>query len=179
MKRVVEIELSEIDEKAFSHKFTAELQQFTLESTLRGVVNGARDEFVRNARAAALENGTVLTLPDEVILATYVLPDADARKAAAEAKRAAEQAEHEAAAKRGPLTARQLRLGLVDNGFSLAQVEAAINAMPEGIDKEKAKIEWQHAGEFQRDHPLLVTIATQLGISAQQFETMWVEALKL
>lgn len=179
MKRVVEIELNEIDEKAFSHKFTTELQQFTLESTLRGVVNGARDEFVRNARAAALESGTVLTLPDEVILATYVLPDADARKAAAEAKLAAERAEHEAAAKRGPLTSRQLRLGLVDNGFSLAQVEAAIEALPDGADKEKARIEWQYAGEFKRDHPLLMNIAAQLGISTEQFETMWTEAQKL
>lgn len=77
------------------------------------------------------------------------------------------------------MTARQLRLSLVENGFALAQVEAAIEALPDGPEKEKAKIEGQCAGEFKRDHPLLMTIAAQLGISAEQFDAMWTEAQKL
>lgn len=179
MKMIVEVDLDAIDEKAFKHKFRSAVHLFTMESVLRGMVNGARAEFVRDAKADALASGVHLTAPDEVILSTYSLPDADARHAEAMAKAAAEQAEREAAAKNAPLTARQLRLGLVENGFALAQVEAAIDALPDGAEKEKARIEWQYAGEFKRDHPLLTTIATQLGISAEQFETMWTEAQKL
>ncbi|WDZ75440.1 hypothetical protein PWG15_12515 [Ensifer adhaerens] len=179
MKRIVELDLSEIDEKAFHHKFTADLQQWTLESVLRGVINSARDEFVRDAKAAALATGIALTEPDDTILSTYQLPDADARHAEAMVKFATEEAEREAAANRGPLTARQLRLGLVKNGFSIVQVDAALDAMPDGQEKDEAKIEWQYAGNFERDHPLLTTIAAQLGISAEQFDAMWVAALKL
>lgn len=48
------------------------------------------------------------------------------------------------------LSARQIRLGLVSNGFALAQVTASIDAMPEGVEKETAQIEWEYATTFER-----------------------------
>lgn len=78
-----------------------------------------------------------------------------------------------------PLSARQLRLGLLANGFTTAQVAAVIDGMPDGADKEKAKIEWEYATQFNRTHPLIASVGVALGLSAEQIDTMWNEALNI
>lgn len=75
-----------------------------------------------------------------------------------------------------PITKRQLRLTLVRSGISLAQVEAAIEAMPEGLEKAEAQIEWADASEFERSHPTLLLIASALGLTEAQVNAMWLEA---
>ncbi|WP_234896316.1 hypothetical protein [Sinorhizobium meliloti] len=77
------------------------------------------------------------------------------------------------------LTARQLRLGLVNNGYSMSQVSAVIDAMPEGSDKETARIEWEYATTFERTHPLIATVGAALSISEEQTDTMWTAAATL
>jgi len=77
------------------------------------------------------------------------------------------------------LTARQLRLGLVGNGYSMSQVSAVIDAMPEGADKETARIEWEYATTFERTHPLIATVGAALSISEEQTDTMWTAAASL
>ncbi|RVO54935.1 hypothetical protein [Sinorhizobium meliloti] len=77
------------------------------------------------------------------------------------------------------LTARQLRLGLVGNGYSMSQVSAVIDAMPEGADKETARIEWEYATTFERTHPLIGTVGAALAIGEEQIDTMWTEAASL
>lgn len=77
------------------------------------------------------------------------------------------------------LTARQLRLGLVGNGYSMSQVSAVIDAMPEGADKETARIEWEYATTFERTHPLIVTVGAALAIGEEQTDTMWTAAASL
>lgn len=76
-----------------------------------------------------------------------------------------------------PITRRQLRLTLVRNGIPLAGVEAAIAAMPDGLPKEEAQIEWADASTFRRDHPTLLLIAKALSLTEDQIEAMWQEAL--
>ncbi|WP_051376929.1 hypothetical protein [Agrobacterium tumefaciens] len=76
-----------------------------------------------------------------------------------------------------PITRRQLRLTLVRNGISLAGVEAAIAAMPDGLEKEEAQIEWADASTFNRDHPTLLLIAAALGLTEVQVNAMWEEAV--
>ena len=76
-----------------------------------------------------------------------------------------------------PITKRQLRLTLVRNGISLAGVEAAIAAMPEGLTKEEAQIEWADASTFSRNHPTLLLIATSLGLTESQVDAMWRQAV--
>lgn len=75
------------------------------------------------------------------------------------------------------ITKRQLRLTLVRNGISLAQVEAAIAAMPEGLQKQEAEIEWADASEFRRLHPTLLLVAQALNLSEEQVDAMWEEAV--
>ncbi|MGK9199361.1 MULTISPECIES: hypothetical protein [Sinorhizobium] len=71
------------------------------------------------------------------------------------------------------LTTRRFRLGLVKNGFTPAQVAAAIETVQEGPEKEVAKIEWEYATTFNRAHPLIDLIGTALGLSDEQIDAMW------
>jgi len=75
------------------------------------------------------------------------------------------------------LTARQLRLGLVSNGISPAQVQATLEAMPGGADKDKALIEWEYATTFNRMHPLIATVGAAIGLTDEQIDAMWQGAL--
>ncbi|WP_026621284.1 hypothetical protein M728_001851 [Ensifer sp. WSM1721] len=77
------------------------------------------------------------------------------------------------------LSARQLRLGLVDAGVSLTQITAAIDSMPAGPEKDRAQIEWEYATSFSRLHPLTATIGRALGLTETQIDAMWTAALNL
>lgn len=77
------------------------------------------------------------------------------------------------------LTARQFRLGLVAGGFNPTQVSQAIEAMPEGANKETAKIEWEYATTFNRTHPLIATVGAALGLNDAQIDAMWLTAVNL
>ena len=59
------------------------------------------------------------------------------------------------------VTRRQLRLWLVRSGYTLVQVEELIDALPEP-QRTEARIEWEDATQFERDHPLLRQLAGQL-----------------
>lgn len=76
-----------------------------------------------------------------------------------------------------PISRRQLRLTLVRNGISLDQVAAMIEALPEGLVREEAKIEWEDAGQFERLHPTLLLIASGLGLTDAQVDDLWRDAL--
>lgn len=77
------------------------------------------------------------------------------------------------------LTARQLRLGLVGGGFSLAQVGAAIAAIPDEQQRAVAEIEWEYASRFERMHPLIGQVGGAFGLSPEQIDAMWTAALEL
>lgn len=69
------------------------------------------------------------------------------------------------------LTARQLRLGLLQLG-KLAGVPVAIAALPEP-EKSQAQIEWDYASEFRRLHPLIVQLIPILGLTDEQVDPVW------
>ncbi|MCJ8519032.1 hypothetical protein ABID21_001940 [Pseudorhizobium tarimense] len=77
------------------------------------------------------------------------------------------------------LTARQLRLGLVTNGFALDQVEAAIAVIEDPQQRAVAQIEWEYASQFERSHPLIEQVGAALGLTVTQIDAMWDEALTL
>lgn len=77
------------------------------------------------------------------------------------------------------LSARQLRLGLIRNGISLATISAAISAMPEGESKEEASVEWEYATTYERTHALISTIGLAVNLTPEQIDTMWLEAANI
>lgn len=78
-----------------------------------------------------------------------------------------------------PLTARQIRLGLLQNGISTTTVEAAIDAIPDEVEREAAKIEWEYASQFLRTHPLIDQIGAALDLTPEQMDAMWEAASEL
>lgn len=78
----------------------------------------------------------------------------------------------------GPLTARQLRLGLLQIGIKPADVAAAISALPED-QRDVAEIEWDYASEYRRDHPLIAALGSSFGLSVDQIDDAWRDAMAL
>lgn len=78
------------------------------------------------------------------------------------------------------LTAAQLRLALLSLGLAATHVESAIAAMPvTEMEREAARIQWEYATTFQRDHPLVVAIGVALGLADAQIDQAWLQAASL
>ena len=74
------------------------------------------------------------------------------------------------------VSARQIRLYLIRHGISLAQVDAAIDAIPDAQQREECRVEWDYAPYVERSHPMLVPLAAALGLSESQVDEAFREA---
>lgn len=74
------------------------------------------------------------------------------------------------------ISPRELQLTLLNHGISPDQVLAAIMSMPAGIDRDRARIEWEKATYFKRNHDLIDTLGAVFGFTPEQIDAMWEEA---
>lgn len=74
------------------------------------------------------------------------------------------------------ISARQIRLWLVRQGISLAAVDAAIDAIPDQLQRDSVRVEWDYAPYVERSHPMLVPLAAALGLTEQQVDQAFIEA---
>jgi hypothetical protein len=74
------------------------------------------------------------------------------------------------------VSARQIRLWLVRQGISLASVDAAIDAIPDQLQRDSVRVEWDYAPYVERSHPMLVPLAAALGLTEQQVDQAFIEA---
>ena len=72
----------------------------------------------------------------------------------------------------GSITMRQARLYLLSSGL-LSQVDSIVS------QNEAWKIEWEYATDVVKDSPIVVALASQLGLSAETIDAMFIEASKL
>lgn len=79
---------------------------------------------------------------------------------------------------KGVITARQLRLQLVLSGFDLNNIDLIIDSLPEP-NKSIARVSWEYATTFEREHQMLGLISQQLGISQTELDTIFINAEKL
>jgi len=77
------------------------------------------------------------------------------------------------------LSAVQVRLALLGAGITPAMVEAAIESLPEGIQHDTARVYWEFATQFHRDHPFIAAFSTALGLTSEQVDTMWAAAAQI
>jgi len=75
------------------------------------------------------------------------------------------------------VTMRQARLALLAAG-KLSQVDAAINSLPEP-QRSEAKIEWEYSGEVLRNKPFVQSLGAALGLSNDDLDALFIEAVKL
>jgi hypothetical protein len=74
------------------------------------------------------------------------------------------------------LTAVQLRLGILGAGLSLADIDAAIAAIPDAVGRARVETYWQYATQFERSHPLMAGMIQMIGLSSEQADAIWMSA---
>ena len=77
------------------------------------------------------------------------------------------------------ISARQIRLWLIQHGITLATVEAAIDGIADAVTRESVRIEWEYAPYVERSHPWLVPLATALGLDEAGIDAAFREAASL
>lgn len=75
------------------------------------------------------------------------------------------------------LTRRQFRLALATNGYSLTDIEAFIAQIEDDTQRQIIQIEWQDATVFKRNNSSLFAMAALMGLSAEQVDALWAQAL--
>lgn len=74
------------------------------------------------------------------------------------------------------ISARQIRLWLIQHNFQLSQVETAIGSIEDTLVRETVRVEWEYAPYIERSHPWLVPLAQSLGLSEEQVDQAFREA---
>jgi hypothetical protein len=77
------------------------------------------------------------------------------------------------------ISARQVRLWLIDNDISLTSVEAAIDTILNEKLREKTRVEWEYAPYIERNHPLIESLAQYLGLTPEQIDQGFIAASRL
>jgi hypothetical protein len=77
------------------------------------------------------------------------------------------------------VSARQIRLWLVQHGVPLASIDAAIEAIPDQATRDIVKVEWEWAPYVERSHPWLVPLASALGLDEAAVDQAFREAYTL
>jgi len=93
-------------------------------------------------------------------------------------KRLAEYAAPPVAPSIPDVTPRQIRQALVMSGIAIADVEAAINSLPEPY-KSLIMIEWDYSTAFQRNRPSVIQLGQMLGKTSEELDNLWKLAASL
>lgn len=132
------------------------------------------------AKASALDQVAVLTTAN--VGAAEALRSAETeRDAALTAKTALEAQVAALEAQLNPidangfpvLSAVQVRLALLSAGITFAHVDAVIDSLPAGVERDTARTYWEYSVELHREHPLIAQFAAALGLTDEQVDTMW------
>lgn len=76
------------------------------------------------------------------------------------------------------VTRRQAKQALSISGF-LDQVQPAIDAIADPLQRSLMQIEWDDSQEFLRDRPQLIQLATALGLTDEQIDELFILAATL
>ena len=70
------------------------------------------------------------------------------------------------------VTPRQIRQALILSGILLTDIEAVISMLPEP-QRYLAKVEWDYSLTYDRNRPLVATVAKKLGMTDDQIDKLW------
>lgn len=70
----------------------------------------------------------------------------------------------------------QARMALVLNDISIASVDALIAAISNQQERELAQIEWSYRDRVSRTSPLVILLGTQLGLTDEQIDALFIQA---
>ena len=78
-----------------------------------------------------------------------------------------------------PLSDRQLRIGLIMAGFDLANIQAAIDAIPDATQRAVAQVWWDRSILIHWEHPMTQNLIGLVGLTPEQASAMWMAAKDL
>lgn len=78
-----------------------------------------------------------------------------------------------------PLSDRQLRIGLIMAGFDLANIQAAIDAIPDAAQRAVAQVWWDRSILIHWEHPMTQNLIGLVGLTPEQASAMWMAAKDL
>ena len=76
------------------------------------------------------------------------------------------------------VTMRQARLALLQAGL-LSSVQAALQAIPDEMQKQAALIEWEFAATVDKGSPWVTNLAAALGLTAEALDALFLAASQL
>lgn len=71
------------------------------------------------------------------------------------------------------VTPAQLRLALLEVGVDLSSIDTAIAGIADAKQRKQAEILWNHANEIQRNHPLISSFGSMLGLTEEQIDSIF------
>ena len=74
------------------------------------------------------------------------------------------------------VSARQIRLWLLNNGMNLSLINQAISNIEDSNLRDSISVEWEYAPYIERNHPMLVPIAQTLGLNNEDIDRAFIEA---
>lgn len=77
------------------------------------------------------------------------------------------------------VTARQVRLWMIQHGVAMSAVDAAISAIADEQTRESVRVEWEYAPYIERSHPMLAPLAAALGMDDAALDAAFREAATL
>jgi hypothetical protein len=78
-----------------------------------------------------------------------------------------------------PITARQLRIALLNIGITGSIVTSTINEIDNVIQKEIMLVEWEYGSTYNRDDNLIKFIETRFNVGTESFDSFWELASKI
>lgn len=76
------------------------------------------------------------------------------------------------------ITVRQARQWMIQSGL-FADVEAAITAIEDSTEHAVMRNYWEYSADFERNHPLLISLSDALNMTSDQLDQAFREASKL
>ena len=73
------------------------------------------------------------------------------------------------------ISARQIRMWLVKNGYSLAEIESKIDAIEDPLQRDLVRVEWEYAPYIERNHPMIGPISTSLEMTSEEVDRAFIE----
>lgn len=77
------------------------------------------------------------------------------------------------------VTMAQARKVLVLQGITMDQVSQAIAAIPDATERELAQIDWEYSTQVNRESPLVASISAALGLTSQEVDQLFIQAVTL
>lgn len=77
------------------------------------------------------------------------------------------------------VSARQIRLWLINHQISLQSIDQAINNIEDPILREVTKVEWEFAPYVERTHPMINALGAILGLTPEQIDQAFITASAL